>query len=530
MKKGKKCKWLALALAAMMLLAAGCGPQGGEKVESNIPTGEISYPLETDETITYWVRLAGALGTSVTNFGDTPFAKAWEEAVGVDIEFIHPAQGQEAEKLNLLIAGNDLPDIIESDWLSRDPEGSISKNTILKLNDLIANHAPNLTKFLAENPDIDRAVKTDEGSYYVFPFVRNGEKLLATSGFMLRGDWLEELGLAVPETMDEWEAVLTAFKGIEGVTAPFIGSTGDLYRFMCAYGLLDGLYIEDGVVKHGRYDEKALDFLTTMKRWYDNGLIDPNFALLDGDQRTAAIVGGTAGATNGAGGGGMGVWLNAAKANGDEKYTLVAAKYPSLNKGEVAMFGSKQWPYSPLNGGAITGQAKHPELAARVLDYAYSEAGHMLNNFGIEGTSYNMVDGEPIYADVITANPDGLSIGQALPLYVRAANEAPIIQDQRYIEQYYALPEQKDALNQWSANDHEKYAMPQVTLTADEAKEYSKIMNDVNTYMNESFMGFIIGSKPLSEFDAYMAKLKEMEIDRALEIYAGAYERFQNRK
>ena len=64
-------------------------------------------------------------------------------------------------------------------------------------------------------------IKTDDGHYYVFPFVRGDEALCHTIGPMLREDWLEELGLEVPTTIDEWHTVLTAFKEKKGASAPF---------------------------------------------------------------------------------------------------------------------------------------------------------------------------------------------------------------------------------------------------------------------------------------------------------------------
>ena len=54
------------------------------------------------------------------------------------------------------------------------------------------------------------------------------------------------------------------------------------------------------------------------------------------------------------------------------------------------------------------------QLAAKVLDYGYSEKGRMLYNFGIEGESYEMVDAYPKYTEKIINNPDGLSMTEAL--------------------------------------------------------------------------------------------------------------------
>ena len=55
----------------------------------------------------------------------------------------------------------------------------------------------------------------------------------------------------------------------------------------------------------------------------------------------------------------------------------------------------------------------------RLLDYAYSDEGHMFYNFGTEGVSYTMVDDYPTYTEEVTSNPDGLSMQDAMSKYCR---------------------------------------------------------------------------------------------------------------
>lgn len=524
----KKIRGILFVIGTAMLTAAmlaGCGGGDTKQTVSDMPKGEVSYPIETNETLDYWVRLTPALGTSVKNYGETEFAKEYQKRTGINIAYKHPAQGQEGEVLNLLIASGDLPDIIETDWLARNPDDSISKNIILRLNDYIEDYSPNLKRYLAENDDINKAILTDTGNYYVYPFVRNDDKLLSTAGFMLRSDWLGELGLEVPETISEWTNVLTKFKNKSEF--PLCMYPHNLRFFAGAYGVTAGFYVDNGQVKFGEIESAYKDYVAQMHAWYRDGILHDNFVVIDNKQFNAAMLNGTSGATFGAGGGSLGLYLNSMKG---ENYDLVAAPFPVLEKGDSPKFGNKQFKYSALNGGAITRDCKNPALAARFLDYSYSEEGNMLNNFGVEGVSYEMVDGYPTYMDIITNNPDGLSMAQSLPLYVRAANEGPFVQDKRYIEQYYQLDQQKNALNVWSKNEHQDYAMPQITLTDAESMEYSRIMSEINTFCEERFSEFIMGTRSMSEYDSYVQDIKDMNIARAIEIYQTAYERFLERK
>ena len=120
-------------------------------------------------------------------------------------------------------------------------------------------------------------------------------------------------------------------------------------------------------------------------------------------------------------------------------------------------------------------------------------------------------------------------MSQALPLYVRAANEGPFIQDVRYIEQYYALPQQQSALTIWGGNHHENHVVPQITMTEEETREYSKIMNEITTYSDEMTVKFIIGAESLDNYAQFASTLSSMNLARALEIKQAAYDRFLKR-
>lgn len=57
------------------------------------------------------------------------------------------------------------------------------------------------------------------------------------------------------------------------------------------------------------------------------------------------------------------------------------------------------------------------ELALGYLDFWYTEEGYYLKNYGVEGESYNLVDGQVEYTDVILNNEYDLVPAVALLLY-----------------------------------------------------------------------------------------------------------------
>jgi putative aldouronate transport system substrate-binding protein len=346
----------------------------------------------------------------------------------------------------------------------------------------------------------------------------------------VRGDWLEELGLQTPETIDEWHTVLKAFKEKKGATAPLSFQMSFLNEgaFVGAFNASRVWYQEDGVVKYGPMQSGYKDFLNTFHNWYDEGLLDKNIANVDGKALDANITTGATGATVHNSGSGIGKWTPLLVEN-DPKAKLTAAPYPVINKGDIPKFGQKDPIYTTGTNVAITSKAKNVELAARLLDYGYSDEGHMYFNFGQEGLSYEMKGDLPTYTDLLMNNPEKLSPSQAMSLYIRANYGGPFVQDKRYIKQYLTLPEQQSALEVWTKTDVDKYKIPQVTPTPEEASELAQIMNDVNTLIDEMTLKIILGNEKVDAYDGYMEKLKSLKIDRAIEIQQAALDRYNKR-
>lgn len=509
---------------------------GAPPAASTTAPTEASYPLDTNVTLDYWMELHSNASTYAKSFADLEFAKELEKRTGVKINYIHPAAGQTTETFNILIASNDLPDIIEYNWLTfpGGPGNAINNGVILKLNDTLDTYSPNLKKYLQDNPHIDKQVKTDDGAYFVYPFIRSDKKLQTTSGPMVRKDWLEELGLSVPETIEDWDNMLRQFKDKKGAALPLtvIGDKNGIQLdeiFLSAYRIRITYYIDNGEVKYGPATPEYKEYLAQMNKWYMDGLLDKNFAMTDKKAQDSNILNGKSGATYAPGGGSMGPWI----INGQEKeagFDLSAAKFPVLNKGDMINHAGTTYEFTASNGmAAITAQCKDVETAARYLDYAYGEEGHMFYNFGTENVSYTMEEGYPKYTGLIMDNPDKLSVAQAMTKYSRGNTNGPFIQDVRYIEQYYQLPQQKQALAAWTDQDSQGTLLPPTSFTEQESAEYIKIMADITTYVDEMTTKFIMGTASLTDYDKYLEQLKNMEVDRAIEINQQALDRYNKR-
>ncbi|WP_235991676.1 extracellular solute-binding protein [Metabacillus schmidteae] len=531
-------------LLLFLLLVVGCsgnetsseGNEKGKEIELKDPE-DVEYPDE----ISYWTELVPNVAATSKSLNDVAAYQELEQITGTKVEFKHPSgEGSDiTEQFNLMVASGKLPDVIEYNWrtVPNGPDQAIQAGTIIRLNELIEQYAPNLNKYLNENPEVKKMVTTDDGNIYTFPFLRGDESLMVFLGMIIRQDWLDKLDLEVPSTISEWEEVLTAIKNEDpngngkADEIPLMVQLNDfkyIGAFVGGYGIHAQFYNDNGTVKYGSIQPEFKDFLTTMNSWYEKGLLDPDFSAVDSKLMDAKVTNDQLGSFFGFSGGGIGKYTELMKEKNPD-FKLIPTPNPSLKEGEKAATGHLEHAYSGMHSAAISGTAENPEEIVKWLDFAYSEEGHMLFNFGIEGESYEMVDGNPTYTEEITNNPDGLPMTQALGKYIRASYGGPLIQDKRYLEQYYELPEQKDAVKIWGESAENKINMPPTTLNVEESEEFNSIMSDLNTYYDETVIRFIMGEEPLDNFDDFVETLKGMGIERAIELQQAALDRYMER-
>ena len=519
MKKSMLIKMVMLIMACVMAIA-GCTTQTGNVAEGDLNFGE-TYPLDTDVTLTYWTH--SVPHPDYANYKDQPFYKELMARTGVNVDYQFAPAGQGQEAFNILIASNKLPDIIMFDWfwLPGGPDKYMNEGYITELNDYLPKYAPSLSKYLSDNPNIDRMVKNDSGTYYAFPCLLGADQLSVYAGFSVRKDLLDEYGLEVPTTIDEWHDMLVTFKN-NGVKMP-LSLANTVGEFCESYNVGKTFYLDDnGEVKYGPIEDGWKDCIVMLKQWYDEDLIDKDFGAMDWNIMSAKVAAGDVGASQSSGFD-LAIWDSSAKARG-LSLDIVATPYPTLVKGERPRMGQKENLFHGYSGGAITKASKNKELAAKFLDYAYSEEGHIFYNYGIEGESYTMVDGMPTYTRLVLDGDMTMNLKRYTPV-----GGSPSIQDPYMYDQLMQTQIQKDAIRIWADTDASKYLMPPVMSTAEEAQEMSAIMTEISTYVDAEYYKFIFGERPISEFDAYVDYIKELGIERVLELKSSALKRFYDR-
>lgn len=512
----KKILALVCSAAIAATFASGCTKSNVKEsgIDNEYGKGEISYPIKTDKTLTYWTWLNPNLLKSCSSLNESPFAEDLQKQTGIGVQFIQPAVGQETESFNILFSSSDLPDIIcNAGWRTFSgggPDGAINSGYIFDMTDYLEDYAPNYYKVLKSDPDLDKAAKSLTGKYYEFGGIGHS---VPTYGMIVREDWLKDLNLSKPETIDEWYTVLKAFKEKKGAEAPLAFAYSNFYTLgvlESAYKTSATFFVDNNTVKYGPYEPEYKAFVKEMAKWYAEGLLDKNIASTDQKALDAKILNDNTGATCGYVSSGIGKWMNARKKG--SKMELVAAKYPVLNKGDepACYVGS---PSTYRNYAAVSAVSENKELAMRLLDYAFTEKGSLLYNYGREGVTYNMVNGKPEFTDTVLNNSEGMSISEVL--YCYAQNGSFKATNESFLQQL-ELKEQFDAAEIWGVDL--SHCPPPTYMEEKEQKEYANIMVDIDSYVNETTLGVICGRIPAEKLDEMDARLKELKIERALEI------------
>lgn len=541
----KSIKAYAILLSLLMVIAMFAGYQTDKPAAtpSAAPTSAASqapaeenpsglpYPRLTEETVevSVWQTFTADY---IASMNDSEFVNYVEELTGIRFTFKEASAADATTAYNLMINSGDYTDIVRPGTIEYPggPDKAVQDGVYLRLNELIDKVAPNYAAKRTVNESTARQTVTDAGNIWSM-YTLNDPAEYPWNGLALRGDILEKKGVALPVTLADWETALQAFVD-EGVKYPLLFDVTGVSlnsEFLSAYQIGKEFYQKDGKVYFGYTQPEFKEYLTMMNKWYGKGYLDKDFtshgvtfAIFAGDAFTFTM--------NGDGAAGLYPWgytANAKAIDGTAKpegFYMSAVSAPVMNAGDTIHF--RYTSYEAKVPNAITTACENPELVIKLLDYFYTEEGERLVNYGKEGVSYNLVDGLPRYSDDILHNPDGF-LPRSVAMKYAWDDGIGMGQFKRLWQAYEGTPAEAalEAYNTWN-KDSNDYLLPQITRTAEEGEEYSALYGDIKTYATETIPQFITGAKPLSEFDAFIAQIKSMNIDRCIEINQAALDRY----
>jgi len=160
---------------------------------------------------------------------------------------------------------------------------------------------PNLTKIFDSNPNYKVFLQTQLGEIYSLGAFNNSNA--TNMSFFINNKWLQDAGLEVPATLDEFEVALAAFKKRGDDVVPMGGDLGNSPRYLAnamgwvinaaGYLTAPALRLGDDGLYHAEYIYGNEDlfpvFMTKMKEWIDAGYFSPNLfsSQVAGDESNA---------------------------------------------------------------------------------------------------------------------------------------------------------------------------------------------------------------------------------------------------
>lgn len=520
MKKRLVSLVLAVMLAAMTLSVAAVA-------EDN------PYAWMNGKTLTYWYPMwqgeADFVGTGT--MADLPFYKALEEKTGVTVDFVHPPVADNTTAYYLMIASATLPDIVTHEYYCYYQGGgdaAINEGVYVNLKPLMQEYAPEYWEMISSDPDTMRQVTTDEGNIWCFYMIDTFAQP-SYSGPIWRVDLLNQLGLEVPKTIEETKEALVAMKeqlGMENpVLFPAAGVCGD-GTLAGAWGSKNDFIIVDGTtIKYGPIEDGYREYLAEMNEWYNEGLIAKDFAAYDSAQQNADVVEGKFGYFPGMGFTAIQTWNNLLGAN--EREYFIGGEYPTLEGDEDGKVDFQLDTYrAQQNCTAVTADCAEPEVAVAWLGVKFTDEFIIKANYGVEGTTFEFVDGVPTYTDFAEKNPDNRSLGNILYEYGLGKGPYNRIMDRNW---HTYTPEAIEAQYIWEESSTGAGELPEVfmSMPVDESAEYSSIVGDIKTYASECTVKFITGEMSVeNDWETFVQTIKGMNIDRAIEIQQASFDRY----
>lgn len=488
------------------------------------------------------------------------------------------------EKLSLLFASNQVPDIFLD--VTFKPEDivkyGVSEKQLLAYDDYLDGYMPSLKAYYESDPKAVINRIASDGKMYSYPRTLNDTTIV---GSYIRKEWLDQLDLETPTTLDEFNATMIAFRdaGPEALGVDRVIPIGGGYEgwanpggvLMEAMGFQFNPYWKgwqaaagyipcqrvgaDGVAYYGLpvMDELFVEALTVQNMWYEEALLSPEYFTQDAAQARADATAGYTGWQNTTEGvaayeGGLGsvaAWRTLAPLTSTWNDVPVSVNYNIYN----------------ITPYMIGGNTEYPEVSSRFIDLMFHpEWDYVVQKGPIEGI--HSTYGYKGYSWGKDANGNDAIVveGEENATTYRNANLVPTYMDHGIVNTFAAQarwksavagqtiePDSKEAIveryKKLYAEDPVKYKnYPFYIETYDARGAYSESGVDpilttvyrdeatnqkiadldaiLSPYVKEQVALFIAGKRPLDEVQAFQEELRSMGIDEYQAILKQEYE------
>ena len=545
-------------ILAMTLLATCAGCLAEDLIQLDYAQWGATLPIipEGEERIT--LKVAVPQRAQDVDWQNCWFWNWAEEAMNIHFEVEQVPDSGAKERMNLMFASNSLPDILWGFGMSTSEivkYGQVEKQ-LLPINEYMTEELmPNLLAW-EEQASFENCI-TPDGNMYVAPNI--GYTAFNTgNGWSIFVDkvWMEELGYEMPTTVEELTDLLRAYKEDNPDIIPMGGSVNSaaylLAHLQNAYGLgvfQNDIYgINPALLKCDELvvpcaTEEYKYYLTTLKTWFDEGLIHPDFFTMDDPTCKALAAEGKFAAMS---------WPFSVVWPNDFDAVRRFWAVPTLLSETNDVYSTVKNASVTAGCFAISAKTEYPEVCAKFLDFLYSSLGMIYSWDGpMAGTTDTLVGqykgwyvdeiGNVHYIDVDEGTITSYSEVVAPCNNARLNNACEVGYDRNVygrvaLQQHMAGQEPKpstmspDELSQFPKyttyvaeqtihNAEKQYLSAYAFLDADTSVRVADIKTVITDHVKSEVAKFVTGVRSLDEFDAYVQELKDMGLEEYLDYY-----------
>ncbi|HIS91413.1 MAG TPA: extracellular solute-binding protein [Candidatus Alectryocaccomicrobium excrementavium] len=501
-------KLLVLALALSMAL-------------SMVPViAESDTATEPTATFSIWTWLGSAEGWGCETYDQIACFQEAEAATQTDIVWEIES---DTSTFDLMMSSGDTTDGIYYAWNPVRTATYSQAGLIVDIAPYIAENMPNLNALIESDPLIKKQLTSADGGIYFVPWVTADKSLVYGEGFGIRADWLEKVGMEMPTTTDELYAVLKAFRDQDvngnGQNDEIItGYPSQINRLAYAFGTADDWhYAEDGVtVVYGPMTDNYKEWLKFMNTLYNDGILDPDYFMNDSDIYMSKVQEDRVGlyCDNP---GVFGTMMKDGAANGlDLEYVPM----PYIGGQNLSSAARR---YVQPYGVAISSSCEDVGRFLQYLDFFFTEEGNTLLNWGVEGVSYEVVDGVKTYTDEVLNN----EIYEASTALSQYAHPTFVGVQSGEADMALLSEEQRAFKETWAQSDASLAIEPFLAFTEEETDINTQKETDLTTARSSWRDKFITGERDIeTEWDAYLEELRAYGVEELLAVRQAASDRY----
>lgn len=407
-KKAKRL-WVLTIMGAFLLVAA-CGQSAEESAgvsEKRTTEDGPAWQQYADDPVTFDWYINYSWFNQI--WGDDVVSQKITEETGVSINFITPS-GNESEKINALIASDSLPDLITLGWWETQVNEMIEKDMVYALNELAEKY--DMYFWEVSNPEAVRWYTKEDGNIYCYPNSSctpgdlKNSKLGSNQTFLVRKDIYEAIGSPDMSTPQGFKAAVKKaaemFPDVDGeplipVGAHAFNEQGNVSFDDYLMNFLAVPFEENNEIYDRYTDEDYITWLKMFRELGEEGLLANDIFI---DQRTQ---------------------MEEKLAKG--RYFCMLYQYTDMMSQQkelyvnyperiyMAVDGPKNaagdehtLPTIGVNGWTVTLISKnceHPDRAIAFMDYMLSEQGQLRVYLGVEGETFDYVEGKPVLKEEV---------------------------------------------------------------------------------------------------------------------------------